>query len=92
MSALVFGGVFSFLAMIAFLIVFIIYYVKWDNLNTCKDDPNNCSKQNFQCTSGTNCNTVTGKCTNGFSYNGIPNEPQCTCPSKDIINGQCGWS
>ena len=75
MSALVFGGVFLFLAMIAFLIVFIIYYVKWDNLNTCKDVPDNCSKQNFQqlpssihCDKGNNTCTYTG--TGQYLYNG----------------------
>ena len=85
MSALVFGGVFLFLAMIAFLIVFIIYYVKWDNLNTCKDVPDNCSKQNFQsnCFGGPNCNNF--QCINGFSYNGSV----CSCASKNVINGQC---
>ena len=67
MSALVFGGVFLFLAMIAFLIVFIIYYVKWDNLNTCKDVPDNCSKQNFQQPSNS-FNCVNGTCNGNGQY------------------------
>jgi uncharacterized protein (UPF0333 family) len=80
---------FLFLAMIVFLIVFIIYYVKWDNLNTCKDVPDNCSKQNFQCTSGTtNCNTATGNCMNGTGISTSSPYNCITCPNGKIkFNG-----
>ena len=86
MPTLVFGGVFVFLAMIAFLIVFIIYYVKWVNLNTCKDVPDNCSKQNF--TQGCTAPTGTRNCTNGICNPGCvssitPGHDGCMCPPSN---------